>query len=103
MKKLLWIVVLGLLVVSCGKGKTVKMECDSLKHGTMEWRYNDKKVSEMYPGKARVYNVEKKSNGKTVCIIEVKAFYPRIGEALVCLVPEQGNKVRPEDRKEDEF
>ena len=64
MKKLLWIVVLGLLVVSCGKGKTVKMECDSLKHGTMEWRYNDKKVSEMYPGKARVYNVEKKSNGK---------------------------------------
>ena len=45
---------------------------------------------------------EKKSNGKTVCIIKVDPFYPREGQALACLKPEQGNKVRPEDRKEDE-
>ena len=40
------------------------MKCNSLKYGTVEWRYNNKNVSEMYPGKARVYDVEKKSNGK---------------------------------------
>ena len=44
MKKLLGIIILGLLVVSCGKGKTVKMKCNSLKYGTMEWRYNNKNV-----------------------------------------------------------
>ena len=48
-------------------------------------------------------NYGKKSNGKTVCIVDVKPFFPRIGETLVCLKPEQGNKVRPEDRKEDEI
>ena len=62
MKKILGILAVSLLLVGWGKGKTVKIECNSLKYGTMEWHYNNKKVSEMYPGKARVYNVEKKSN-----------------------------------------
>ena len=47
MKKLLAIIVLGLLLASCGKGERVELECNSEKFGKFEWHYDNKNIYEM--------------------------------------------------------